>query len=215
MAEKHSINTNKSARIYTHGQLSINTKLVWVVAHGYGFLAEYFIKKFEALDPSEHFVIVPEALNKFYTQGMSGRVGASWMTTEDRENEIENYISYLDNVYLNFNLQSATKIVGLGFSQGASTICRWAMKTNFRIDSLVFWGSSVPNDCLEFKDKLNALHPYLLVGDDDEFINDKLRQEVMKSLDNAGLTFSHIFYKGGHAIVTEPLLQLSNQLTNP
>jgi predicted esterase len=52
-----------------------------------------------------------------------------------------------------------------------------------------------------------------LVGDEDEFISEKLKEEVMKSLDNAGLTFSHIFYKGGHAIVTEPLLQLSKRLT--
>jgi hypothetical protein len=37
----------------------------------------------------------------------------------------------------------------------------------------------------------------------------------MKTLDNVGLTFSHIFYKGGHAILTEPLLQLCSELTEP
>ena len=61
--------------------------------------------------------------------------------------------------------------------------------------------------------KLNSFHPYLLVGDEDQFINEEKRVEVMKSLDNVGLTFSHIFYKGGHAILTEPLLQLSSELT--
>lgn len=148
MASQLHITTSKTARIFTHGKLTEKTKLVWIVAHGYGFLAEYFIKKFEILDENEHFVVVPEALNRFYTTGMSGRVGASWMTNEDRENEIADYITYLDNVYKTLNLQTATKIVALGFSQGASTIARWSMKTDFRIDSLVFWGSSIPNDCL-------------------------------------------------------------------
>lgn len=215
MASQLHITTTKTARIFTHGKLTEKTKLVWIVAHGYGFLAEYFIKKFEILDENEHFVLVPEALNRFYTTGMSGRVGASWMTNEDRENEIADYITYLDNVYKTLNLQTATKIVALGFSQGASTIARWSMKTDFRIDSLVFWGSSIPNDCLIFKDKINALSPYLLVGDEDEFITDQIKEEVLKGLDNAGITFSHIFYKGGHAILTEPLLQLSSYLTAP
>src|SRR4051812_7128633 len=99
MATPHSITTPKTARVFTHGHISEKTKLVWIVAHGYGFLAEFFIEKFEELDPEEHFVIVPEALNRFYLKDMSGRAGASWMTTEDRENEIKDYISYLDNVY--------------------------------------------------------------------------------------------------------------------
>ncbi|MFN8283659.1 MAG: dienelactone hydrolase family protein [Chitinophagales bacterium] len=209
------ITTSKTARIFTYGILSEKTKLVWIVTHGYGFLAEYFIKKFEILDPEEHFVVVPEALNRYYTTGMSGRVGASWMTNEDRENEIKDYITYLDNVYKTLDLQTAKKIVGLGFSQGASTIARWSMHSDFRIDSLAFWGSSIPNDCLKYKDKLNELSPYLLVGDEDEFITEQLKEEVLKSLDNAGITFSHIFYKGGHAILTEPLLQLSSCLTKP
>lgn len=213
MATQIHITTPKTARIFTHGNLSEKTKLVWIVAHGYGFLAEYFIKKFEILNEVEHFVVVPEALNRYYATGLSGRVGASWMTNEDRENEIKDYITYLDNVYETLNLQTAIKIIGLGFSQGASTIARWSMNTNFRIDSLVFWGSSIPNDCLKYKDKINALSPYLLVGDEDEFITEEAKLEVMKGLDNAGITFSHIFYKGGHAILTEPLLQLSSQLT--
>ena len=65
------------------------------------------------------------------------------------------------------------------------------------------------------KDKINALSPYLLVGDEDEYITEQTKLEVLKGLDNAGITFSHIFYKGGHAILTEPLLQLSSYLTAP
>jgi predicted esterase len=213
MLQSHAIVTPKTARVFTYGKLSPKTKLIWIVAHGYGFLAEYFIKKFEELNPEENFVIVPEALNRFYLKELSGRVGASWMTTEDRENEIKDYILYLENIYETLILQNEAKIVGLGFSQGAATIARWAMQTSKRLNQLVFWGGTIPNDCLNDIPKLNTFHPYLLVGDKDEFISEEKINEVMKSLSNNGLIFSHIFYKGGHAILTEPLLQLCSELT--
>lgn len=215
MIQTHSIITPKTARIVTHGILTEKTKLIWIVTHGYGFLAEFFIKKFEELNPEEHYVIVPEALNRFYLKDMSGRVGASWMTTEDRENEIKDYIQYLDKVYETLILQTDAKIVGLGFSQGAATIARWAMKTHNRLNRIVFWGGNIPNDCLNDIDQLNSMSPYLLVGDEDEFITKEIYEKVLKDLHNAGLTFSHIFYKGGHAILTEPLLQLCDELTEP
>lgn len=215
MSQAHSIITQKTARVFTHGTLSDKTKLVWIVTHGYGFLAEFFIKKFEELHPEEHFVIVPEALNRFYLKDMSGRVGASWMTSEDRENEIKDYIQYLDNVYETLILQTDAKIIGLGFSQGAATIARWATRTHNRLNRIVFWGGNIPNDCLNDINQLNSMSPYLLVGDADEFITKEIYDKVLKDLDNAGLTFSHIFYKGGHAILTEPLLQLCAELTEP
>ena len=194
MAEKHSIITQKTARVFTYGQLTEKTKLVWIVTHGYGFLAEFFIKKFEELNPDENFVIVPEALNRFYLKDMSGRVGASWMTTEDRENEIKDYILYLDNVYETLISQTSAKIVGFGFSQGAATIARWALQTHNRLNRIVFWGGSIPNDCLNDIPKLNSLHPYLLVGDSDEFITPERKEEVMKTLDNVGLGDEHILH---------------------
>jgi predicted esterase len=213
MAQVHSVKTTKTARVFTHGSLTAKTKLVWIVAHGYGFLAEYFIKKFEELNPEEHFVIVPEALNRFYLKELSGRVGASWMTTEDRENEISDYVLYLDNVYETLISQTNAKIVAFGFSQGAATMARWSVTTSKPLNRIVFWGGSIPNDCFSHVAKLNALHPCILVGDEDEFIPKEKLDEVMKGFINTGLTFSHIFYKGGHAILTQPLMQLSAALT--
>lgn len=215
MTQIHHITTQKTARIFTYGTLTQKTKLVWLVAHGYGYLAEYFIKKFEVLNAEENYVIVPEALNRFYLKDMTGKVGASWMTTEDRENEINNYIKYLDNVYKTLISQTSAKIVGLGFSQGAATIARWATQTHNTLNRIVFWGGNIPNDCLNDIQKLNQWHPYLLVGDEDQFISQEMYETVIKNLDNVGLTFSHFFYKGGHAILTEPLLQLCAKLTAP
>jgi predicted esterase len=212
MFQTQHISTPKTARVVTFGELTEKTKLVWLVTHGYGFLAEFFIKKFDCLDPQEHFVVVPEALNRFYLQNMSGRVGASWMTTEDRENEIKDYILYLDNIYETLNLQKAPKIAGLGFSQGAATIARWFQQTKNHVDHLIFWGGTVPEDVLT-QDKIKTMDVYSVIGDSDEFVTEAVKTKVMENYRNNNLTFSQIFYKGGHAIVTEPLMQLSAQLT--
>jgi dienelactone hydrolase len=80
-------------------------------------------------------VVAPEALSRFYVDrgepaaGTPARVGATWMTREDREAEIADYVRYLDRA-----LDAAAGRPGaaapalgvLGFSQGAATACRWA-----------------------------------------------------------------------------------------
>src|SRR5438132_416931 len=79
---------------------------VWFVIHGYGQLAKFFIRKFSVLEEHNICVIAPEGLSHFYlediaTRTASGnnRVGATWMTRENREADIQNYISYLNAVY--------------------------------------------------------------------------------------------------------------------
>ena len=69
---------------------------VWFVLHGYGMLSEYFIKKFESILNENTLVIAPEATNRFYLGNNYARVGASWMTNLDREQEIRDNILYLD-----------------------------------------------------------------------------------------------------------------------
>ena len=93
------IKTSKTARVYLTNEITKNTKEVVISCHGYAQLGKFFIKKFEGISNEHRTVIVPEALNKFYWNGMNGRVVASWMTKDDRESEIEDYINYLNQVY--------------------------------------------------------------------------------------------------------------------
>ena len=98
MSNKHHIVVNKTATYHTLGDTK-TAKTIWFVLHGYGMLAEYFIKKFEPILNDETCIIAPEGLSKFYTQGFYGRVGATWMTKQDREVEIRDYINYLNQLY--------------------------------------------------------------------------------------------------------------------
>ena len=63
---EHTISVKRSANYVTVGQLSKKTKYIWICCHGYGQTANYMAGKFDFLAGSEHFVVCPEGLNKFY-----------------------------------------------------------------------------------------------------------------------------------------------------
>ena len=58
------------------GALSAETREIWFVVHGYGQLAEYFIRHFRGLDDGTRYIVAPEGLSRFYVKEWT-RVGAS------------------------------------------------------------------------------------------------------------------------------------------
>lgn len=141
--------TEKTARYFTLGKLNEQTKQLWFVCHGYGQLAEYFIRKFEVLNDGNTFVVAPEALSRFYLEGFSGRVGASWMTKTEREIEIRDYTNYLSGLFKHLTEHkdlTGIHITVLGFSQGVATVCRWLTAHNILFDRLILWAGIFPPD---------------------------------------------------------------------
>ena len=106
MQSKH-INVTKRARYYQIGEANSSIKKVWMVFHGYAMLSEFFIKKFEILNDGETLIIAPEALNRFYITENFSRVGASWMTKLERENDIIENNQYIESLF-----QKVTKDIG-------------------------------------------------------------------------------------------------------
>ena len=97
------IQVQKTGRYFTVGDPIEATHLIFAL-HGYSQLAFYFIRPFEALNPKKYFIVCPEGLHRFYRQGNNGNVGATWMTKEDRESDIADYVLYLDQVYKEITL---------------------------------------------------------------------------------------------------------------
>ncbi len=88
---QHYITVSRTARYEQLGEPSAATCQLWLVAHGYGQVVEYFSRHFRSLhaaDPAGTVIVAPKALSRFYLEGTSGQVGASWMTTVDRLTEI-------------------------------------------------------------------------------------------------------------------------------
>ena len=79
--------------------------------------------------------MAPEALSRFYADVTPGRhgptstVGATWMTREDRENEIRDYVAYLDEMtdHVCGDLASAPRLVagGAGSSPNMARRTPW------------------------------------------------------------------------------------------
>ena len=207
------ITTQKTARYFLIGKPSEKIKSVLFVLHGYGQLAEDFIKFFEPIKNETLLIIAPEALNRFYIKGFNGKVGSTWMTKEERESEIKDYVNYLDSVYdevINLSLLSKIKITVLGFSQGTTAACRWISKGKSKADRLILWGGGVPPDVdLELsKELFNLLQLTIVVGDKDEFISAEQIEKEEKLLKKNNIKYSLVMFEGKHIIKKEILLKL-------
>lgn len=213
IAKKHII-VPRTARYFTLGELNEHTENVWLVCHGYGQLAEYFIRKFQVLEDSKTFIIAPEALNKFYLQGFSGRVGANWMTKEDRDEEIADYVNYLDLLFSELKitfLPGIKKITVFGFSQGVATVCRWVAERKIDFDHLILWAGIFPpdlkSDFLSGIGTNNDSRITLVYGDKDELITEDLQSYIQDYKKNMkGLEV--LSFDGGHEIKQEVLVKL-------
>jgi dienelactone hydrolase len=118
--QEHRLVTTRRARYYTIGGGEQPLSEVWIVLHGLGQLASVFIKYFQSIASRGRLIVAPEALNRYYVApGASGRtqdakVGATWMTRMDRENEIADYVDFLDSVYRD-GTPGAARVTALGF----------------------------------------------------------------------------------------------------
>ena len=207
------ISVQKTARYYVLGEPSVQIDSVWFILHGYSQLAEDFIKIFKPAKSENVLMIAPEALNRFYVKGFSGKVGAAWMTKEDRENEIKDYINYLDSVYedvIKFGLPPEAKITVLGFSQGTETACRWISKGKSKTDRLILWGGRMPPDVdLESsRDLFNSIQLTIVAGDKDEFVSAEHIESEEERLKKNNIKYSLITFDGIHALKREILLRL-------
>ncbi|TAE21671.1 MAG: phospholipase [Candidatus Kapaibacterium sp.] len=213
-ARKHNIAVRRTARYYTLGELSANTREIWFAVHGYGQLAEYFIRHFRPLDDGSRVIVAPEALSRFYVKEWT-RVGASWITKEERESEIAEYVQYLSDVKAAIweELQqkggnpATVRLVGCGFSQGVTTLTRWLIHEKISAERLVCWGGDIPRECnlpAHF-DALNRMKPLFVIGKEDEFITPTVLETMLTHYRSLGLDFEFIPFDGGHVMDAELL----------
>lgn len=130
----------------TLNEKTSETKNIWVVFHGIGYLSKYFLKYFKGLDPKENYIIAPQAASKYYLNGKYTHVGASWFTKDNTQQEVENAMNYLDEVYKAEDLDSATNLIVLGYSQGVSVATRWVAKKGINASQLILCSGGLPKE---------------------------------------------------------------------
>jgi predicted esterase len=207
----HHLRVQRTARYYTLGGENGAPRTVWFVIHGYGQLAGQFIRYFADLAAPDVLLVAPEAMNRYYlvppSRGPAAErpVGATWMTREDRESEIADYVEYLDTLYTEVAARAAANgatVRVIGFSQGAATASRWVMHGDARIGELVLWGGLLPPE-VDFARGPSALRRVpltIVLGDADQFVNEEMLGAQRAKLDRAAIPYRLIRFEGGHVI---------------
>jgi predicted esterase len=132
-------------RRFYHNDLVGKDKIV-IALHGYGQLGQYFYRKFHSIE-TEYGLVIAEGPHRFYLEGSSGRVGASWMTKEWREQDIEENNSYLKQLMEKVSSENPkATLYLLGFSQGGATAARLFQQYPSLASHLILWASVFPPD---------------------------------------------------------------------
>ena len=175
-----------------------------MAVHGYGQLAARFLRSIELLATPGRLVVAPEGLSRFYLDAASGKVGASWMTREDRQQEIAEYLAYLDQVRT--HLVPPVPLTVLGFSQGVATAARWAVTTQPAPVRLVAWGSLLPEEIPAAR--LAPIRVTYVVGEQEAWAPPAAVEAEAAVLKEAGVRVEVVRFAGGHEIRPEVLQRL-------
>lgn len=211
--EKKSVTIKVESPYYKVGTIDSRTKVIWIIFHGYGQLADEFASSFSKLKNDNNVLIFPQGLSKFYLQGVSKKVGATWMTAHDRDNEIDNYLTYLNQIYAIEIKPDQEKIELniLGFSQGGHTASRWIYKSNIAYSKLFLWGSSLAHEIGENEiiNSFSSGKNLMVLGDKDRFIGEEEYSKLQLRYEKIGFDYQLIPYHGGHEVVSEMVQELA------
>ncbi|WP_019986739.1 alpha/beta hydrolase [Rudanella lutea] len=222
MAQEHHLTVSRTARYYTlGGEAPEQVTDLWFVLHGYGQLARYFIRRFDVLDLDHTLVVAPEGLSRLYLDAEYGKIGASWITREDRDHEIADYTVYLNTLYdtvlAQYNLtDKPLRVTFFGFSQGAATACRWLANRlgagrGGAVVRLVLWAGFFPNGLADVIDPaaLAPLETLYIYGRADEYIVQMPDPEAYIARLQADLpTLQVVPFDGKHVVEREVIKRL-------
>jgi predicted esterase len=210
--------TQRTGRCAVRGPEDLSAvRELWFVLHGYGQLARDFIQGVAAADDGTRLIVAPEALSRFYNaqaplthfRSTEDAVGASWMTRDDRDDEIADQLAWLQLVLQTYRARLApdTPMTLLGFSQGAATAARWVDHGSISPAHLILWGA-LPAATLAPTSAVWRTRCTLVVGTRDRFLPAERVTEERARLDAAGCPYRFVSFLGGHRLDDQTLAQL-------
>lgn len=223
MTAEHYIDVRRTARYVTLGAADGSGLVtdLWLVCHGYGQLAGAFAESFRVIAAPSRLIVAPEALSRFYLDrtppppgGAPPRVGASWMTREDRDHEIADQLGYLDALYDRLRPalpEAGVRLHVLGFSQGVATVGRWLARGHVCADRLILWAGSYPPevDLAGLAPRLARTDVVLVAGDRDALTPPAGASAQLERFRTAGIAARLIAFDGGHRLDDATLIALA------
>ncbi|MEW7291898.1 alpha/beta hydrolase [Aquimarina sp. 2304DJ70-9] len=182
-SEEKKVSYQASNSYSTLNHLTENTKNVWLIFHGIGYLSRYFIRLFESLNPEENYFIAPQAPSKYYKGEDYRRVGSSWLTKENTKTETENVLNYIDATIKAEKIPNNTRFIVLGYSQGVSIASRWVASRKINCKDFIMISGGFPKelhkeDFTFLTDTTKITH---IVGEKDPYFEiDKVEAEKIR-----------------------------------
>ena len=208
--KKNDVVYQASSTYSTLNSLGPETKTVWIVFHGIGYLSRYFLKYFKALPAKENYIIAPQAPSKYYLNDTYTHVGASWLTKENTISELKNVLNYLDQILEQESPINNYQVNVLGFSQGVSVALRWVCHSRLKCDKLILYAGGIPNELTP--EDTAFLMPdteiSLVFGKQDAFLTvERMVAEEKKIERLFGGQVKRVGFEGGHEMRPEVLNQ--------
>ncbi|HEX6884102.1 MAG TPA: phospholipase [Planctomycetota bacterium] len=201
--ERRTIEVPRTARYYVRAEPGAVAREVWFLLHGYGQLAAPFLESAGGLARPGRTLVAPEGLSRYYLRRGTGTVGASWMTREERADEIRDTLRYLDRVWGEVRAaEPRARPTALGFSQGGAAAARWAVLGQAPVEHLVSWGCPLPTD-LELEahaERVRALRWTFVLGRLDESIDRAAHAAGLARLRALGVEPAEHEFPGGHEL---------------
>jgi predicted esterase len=187
----HTRETVRTGRYALIGAEPATARRIWIALHGYGQLAPRFLRPFEGVVPADTCVVAPEGLSRFYREmpkadrSHQQQIGATWMTREQREDDIADALRWLDTVYAEVvGARSLDAFGVLGFSQGVATATRWVSSRAVRPAAFVVWAGELAYDIDQTRlaSQLTDSAVTLVVGERDPFVSAAVREQALAAI---------------------------------
>ena len=194
--------TYKTSNSYsTLNTLTNQTKTVWLVCHGMGYMSRYFLRYFKHLNPEENYIIAPQAPSKYYIQPRM-HVGANWLTRDNTAAGTENIVNYFDAV----NIPAEINFIVFGYSQGVSVALRYLAKRQLQCNQIVIHSGGIPKELIpkDFEYLAKDTKVKLVYGTEDEYLDEnRMQLESEKAKDLFGDKISITSFNGKHIVNVE------------
>lgn len=216
-AAEHHISVPRTARYFTRGDIG-TARSVWYSCHGYGQLASAFLGYVSTAATDARLLVAPEALSRFYHEDGRGPIGASWMTREDRENEIADYVRFLDAIDRDLcpRLPTGHRRFMLGFSQGVATVSRWIVRGKVPPSGVILWAGTVAPDLDAglLGQRLSGKRLALVAGSKDSYVPPEWFDRETERFTALGVECRSFGFHGGHRLDRVVLAQAMEFVEN-
>ena len=132
------------------------------------------------------------------------------MTSEDRLDEINDYVNYLDSLVEDLHLPANVKIGILGFSQGVATASRWVAKGRVKPGHVILYAGVFPPDLDPGFDSQRWKNTGIdvLIGNADAFYRVQDFRQTYTGLQKINPLVKFHEFEGGHEIFPDVLRNL-------